>query len=371
MVYLAGTTDGSDYPTTSGAFTPTFGGGTKRIFLSVLDTTLGNQGLLYSTYFGGTKSDEPTALTVGANGLIYMTGWTTSDDFQVGGAYSTTRKGSYDAFISVFDRTKTGNDSLRYSTYFGGSGQDISRTIEVGADGTVYIAGVTYSGDFPTSLGAYRQFYSGIGDAFLTRINIGNNDLLYSTYLGGSDSDQARKIILQPDGRVGVSGYTFSYNFPITQNAVQPLLAGNADVFLTILNPGVQNASSLVYSTFLGGTDGEVAYDMRRDASGKYYLCGYTVSKDFPLRNPIAGVSGGGGSDAFVAVIDPAAQPQNALTYSSLITGPGTQSAYGIDVDPEGTVTVTGVSTGALFDPGQAQPVIPSNTNVFLLVFKP
>ena len=371
IVYLAGTTDASDYPTTSGAFTPTFAGGTKRIFLSVLDTTQGTNGLLYSTYFGGTKSDEPTALTVGANGLIYMTGWTTSDDFPVGGAYATTRLGSYDAFISVFDRTMTSFDSLRYSTYWGGSGQDISRSIALAPDGTVYIAGVTYSGDLPTSLGAYRSNYSGVGDAFVSGINIGNNQIAYSTYLGGSDTDQARRVIVQPDGRVAVMGYTFSYNFPITQNAYQPVWGGNADVFFAILNPAAKDASALVYSTFFGGSDGEVGYDMRRDASGRYYFCGYTTSRDFPLLNALSPVSGGGGSDGFVAVLNPAQPPSNALVYSSLITGGGSQSAYGIELDDDGNVIVTGSSTGAVFDAGQAQPVIPSNTNVFLLVFKP
>jgi hypothetical protein len=370
LVYLTGITDSFDYPTTDGAYVKTFGGGSRRIFVSVLDTTDGPNGLRYSTYFGGTKTDEPTAIAV-ANGLVYITGFTTSDDFPVGGAWSATRVGSYDAFISVFDPAQSGNESLRYSSYFGGTGQDISRTIAVGPDNTVYIAGGTYSGDFPTTLGAYQDFYAGVGDAFLTRIDLGDNSLKYSTYLGGVDNEQVRKIILQPDGRVAMTGYTFSYNFPITQNALQPVFAGNADVFFTVLNPAAADASALVYGTFLGGVDGEVAYDMRRDAQGRYYLCGYTVSKDFPIRNALQPVSANGGSDAFVAILNPAAQPNAALQYSSFITGPGAHIAYGIDVDAEGLVVVTGITTGVLFEQGQAQPAIPSSTNVFILFFRP
>jgi hypothetical protein len=371
LVYLTGITDSFDFPTTPSGFLTGFPGGTKKIFISVLDTTQGANGLLYSTLFGGSQIDEPTGITV-AGGKIYLTGFTTSGDFPVGAALNTTRQGSYDGFISILDPNQSGYASLLYSTYYGGSGQDLSRSIAVDGAGIVYIAGITYSADFPTTLTALQRAYSGLGDAFFVKLDTSSNTILYSTYLGGSDTDQAMKILVQTDGRVGITGYTFSYDHPVTQNAVQPIYNGGADIFLTILDPqSTSSAGSLVYSTFFGGSGGDVPYDLRRDSSGKYYLCGYTSSRDFPVRNALNPESARAGTDAFVSIIDPAAPPASALTYSSYITGPGTQVAYGLDVSANGMVTVTGVTTGLLFPPGQAAPVIPSNTNVFLLEFQP
>jgi hypothetical protein len=371
LVYLTGHTDSFDYPTTPNGYITSFQGGSRRIFVAVLDTTRGEEGLLYSTYFGGTGTDEPTGIAV-AGGKVYITGYTNSDDFPIQGGMRETRAGSFDAFLSVFDPEQSGNESLAYSTYFGGSSLDVARTLAVTPSGEVYLAGGTNSGDFPATLDAHRTSYSGLGDGFLARLNLGTNTVTYSTYVGGSDLDQVRKIVLQPDGRVGLTGYTFSYDFRVTQNALQPVYSGNGDVFLLILDPAASSSSDpVVYGTYFGGTHGEVAYDLRRDASGKYYLGGYTLSRDFPIRNALYPQSALGGADGFVAVLDPAAPPSSALLFSSFLTSPGTQVVYGVEVDEEGIVMVTGVTTGVLFEPGLAAPEIPSNTNVFVLFFRP
>lgn len=371
IVYIAGNSDAFDYPTTDGAYVKTFTGGTKRVVVSVLDTTLGPGGLVYSTFFGGTSNDEPSDIAV-RGGKIYITGFATSTDFPVFGAFQSAKNGGYDAFISVFDPSRSGNDSLVFSSYIGGITQDVARSIVVDDAGAAYIGGYTYSADFPTTAGSFRPFYSGLGDAFLAKIDVGGSQIAYATFLGGSNQDQAKKIVLQPDGRVGIVGFTLSDNFQITQNAIQPIHAGNGDVFFTILDlKAVQFSDALVYSTFFGGNDADVAYDLRRDASGKYYFCGYTMSADFPLRNPLEPVSKGGGVDAFAAIIDPVAPINNALIYSSYLTSNGLQVAYACDFTTDGRMLVSGYSTGALFAPGQAQPVIPTNTNIYLLAFLP
>jgi hypothetical protein len=190
--------------------------------------------------------------------------------------------------------------------------------------------------------------------------------------VGGSGQDQITKILVDPAGNVALTGFTLSSDFPVTGNALQNSAAGNGDVFLTILNPSAPDfTTALVYSTYFGGTDGDVAYDLRRDAAGKYYLCGYTLSLDFPTRNALVPDSTPGNSvDGFVAVIDPAAAPSKALVYSSHITGPGYQVAYGVDVDPQGNIYVTGTALGDVFGGAGATPPADSNLNVFVLVFK-
>ena len=158
-----------------------------------------------------------------------------------------------------------------------------------------------------------------------------------------------------PGGQVALAGYSLSDDYVVTQNAVQPALgsfSGNAT--LTILKLGSQGSADLVYSTYLGGTGGDVAYDMRRDAAGKLYLCGYTLSTDFPVTNGALSTvaEADGGYNGFVSIIDPAALPNQSLVYSSYITGPGSQVAYGVEVDTTGIVYVVGYATGDIFPGG-------------------
>jgi hypothetical protein len=374
VFYLAGVTDDFNFPVTPSGFL-TANGGVRRSFVSVLDPKIpGKDGLLYSTFFAGTKTDEPTGIAFAA-GKIYVTGFTSSDDYPVtANAYQSTRPGgSFDGWVAEFDPTQSGTASLISSTYLGGGGQDIPRTIAVAADGQAYVAGYTRSVDFPTTPNSFRPFYGGGGEAFLSRLDLAANALTYSTYLGGSGQDQATKILVEPSGNVAITGFTLSDNFPVTSNALQSSQAGNGDAFLTILNPSAPDfTTALVYSTYLGGTDSDVAYDIRRDAAGKYYLCGYTLSLDFPTQNALNPASFPGNSiDGFVTVIDPAAAPLKGLIYSSHITGPGYQVAYGVDVDPQGNIYVTGTALGDVFGGMGAAAPDNSNLNVFLLVFQP
>jgi hypothetical protein len=257
------------------------------------------------------------------------------------------------------------------STYLGGGALDSPRSIAVAADGQVWVAGYTRSGDFPTTQNSFRPFYSGGGDAFLSRLDLNAMTLTYSTFLGGSGQDQATKILVDPTGHLAITGYTLSGDFPVTPGAFQGTQGGNGDAFLTILDPSAQDfTKALVYSTYFGGSDGDVPYDLRLDAAGKYYLCGYTLSLDLPVQNALAPVSELGALDGFVAVIDPAATPLKALVYSSYLTSPGYQIAYGVDVDANGIVYVTGTVLGDVFGGNGAHNAPPdSNLNVFVLAF--
>ncbi len=373
VFYLTGFTDDFFFPVTSNAYL-TANGGVRRSFVSVLDTKKpGKEGLVYSTFFAGTKSDMPTGIAA-AGGKVYVTGFTTSNDYPVtANAYqSTLPGGTSDGFVAEFDPSQSGTASLVASTYLGGTGQDAPRSITVAADGQVWVTGYTRSGDFPTTPNSFRPSYSGGGDAFVTRLDLAAMKLTYSTFLGGSDQDQTTKILMDPAGHVAVTGFTLSENFPVTSKAVQSTQAGNGDAFLTILDPAQQDfTKALLYSTYLGGSDGEVPYDLRLDSAGKYYLCGYTLSLDFPIRNALAPISYPGNAlDGFVTVIDPSASALSALVYSSFVTGPGYQVAYGVDVDGQGNIYVTGTVLGDVFGGTGAKAPPDTNLNVFLLVFK-
>jgi hypothetical protein len=342
-------------------------------FVAVIDTTInGSGGLLYSTYLGGTAQEQSSGIAV-HNGKVYVTGFTQSDNFPQVGAYQAGRAGGYDAFVSILDPTQSGTASLIYSTWFGGTKDDVARSIAVDASGVVYVCGYTFSPDFPVGA-AFDTTYGGGGDAFLFKLDPNANTLIYSTYIGGSFFDEAKKVLLLPNGQVALAGYSLSDDYVVTQNAYQPVLAsfsGNAT--LTILNINAYSAG-LVYSTYLGGSGGEVAYDMRRDSAGKFYLCGYTLSTDFPVTNGALNTveQSGGGYDGFISVIDPSVLPNQALVYSSYITGPGSQVAYGVEVDTTGIVYLTGFTTGNIFPAGSAVHTTgDGNFDPYLMGFRP
>ncbi len=372
VFYLTGYTDDHDFPVTPNAYL-TDNGDTRKDFVAVLDTKLpGMEGLTYSTFFAGTTMDIPTGIAV-AGGKIYVTGHANTVDFPVtANAYQSVPAGGVsDGFVIEFDPSQSGTAGLVASTFLGGSGQDVPRSIAIAADGQVWLAGYTRSSDFPTTPNSFRPFFSGAGDAFVSRLDLKAMALTYSTFVGGNAEEQATKVLVEPSGHVAITGYTLSNNFPVTPNALQSHQAGNGDIFLTIIDPNAADfTTALVYSTYFGGSDTDVAYDMRVDAAGKYYICGYTLSLDLPVLNAISPASDLGSVDAFMTVIDPTVSPLKALVYSSYITGPGYQIAYGIDVDAKNNIYVTGTVLGDVFNgTGIPQPPPNSNLNVFLLVF--
>jgi beta-propeller repeat-containing protein len=377
IVYTTGSTASSDFPTTPGAYRTSITAGTNHVFVSVFDPSQGGAaGLIYSTELAGGKEDEAEAIAV-AGGKIYITGRTVSTDFPMVHAFQSALIAGNDAFIAEIDPSQPGTAALVASTYLGGSGDDIGRAIAVDAQGLVYVAGSTFSADLPTSSNAYQPEYASTGEIFLTRLDLSGGTVVYSTYLGGSGIDDVKKIVLEPSGRVALTGYTMSPDFPVTQNAWQPMIGdGGAGVasnaFLTILDPSGQPGHVLIYSTYFGGSGAEVAYDLRRDSAGKYYLCGYTLSRNLPVTgNALNSASAGAGTDGFLAIIDPAAPPLNSLIYSTYITGPGVQVVSSIDVDVAGNVYAGGTATTDLFPNVVQKGTPPGNSDVFLLIFNP
>jgi hypothetical protein len=372
VLYMTGYTDDFFFPTTTSAYSTT-NGETRKVFLSKLDTNLpGESGLVYSTFFGGTGTEEPTAIALGPTpGQVFITGFTNGTDLPVKNAIQSVRFNGFDGWVAGFDTNKSGADSLIASTYLGGSFEDKPLSIAVDAAGKVYVAGYTFSYDFPVTPGAYQTVYRGGSDMFLTKMNLAGANIEYSTFVGGSTIDQAWKVLIDAQGRVALGGLTLSEDFPISARAMQPLIAGQTDTTLTILDLTTTNsAQALVYSTYFGGSDGEQIYDMRIGPSGRYYIGGYTLSRDFPVLDAIRPASELGGRDGFVAILDTLETPQKALIYSSYVTGPGTQEVRGVEVDAVGNVYVTGQSFGNIY-PGGPQPPEDSSTNVFLFVFRP
>jgi hypothetical protein len=375
IMYFGGTTLSTNIPLSANAYLSTIPdtSATPTGFVAAIDTRqAGAAGLIYGSYYGGVSELVINGIAT-YQGQIYATGWTITSDLPTitGVEFQPAEAGSYDCFLAVFNpQFTTGTSTLTYSSYLGGSSEDVARSVDVDQTGKAYITGYTFSPDFPVTSNAFQPVYNGGGgDAFLSVMDPVAGTLNYSTYLGGTGIDVATKVQVDPNGNVGIGGFTFSTDFPLTPNAAQPIYGGNGDAFIAVLNPSATSqASALVYGTYYGGNDVEVAYDLRHDSQGFYYLAGYTFSKNLPVTaNALNTMSAGGGTDAFEAVID----PNNALVYASYITGQGNQVAYAIDYDASGNIYTTGYATGDIFPSNTPPHNVPGNFDVFFLLVSP
>lgn len=361
FLYVGGTTYSSDLPGTGNGFQTTLSGASD-IFVAKIDpnAAAGAQ-VVYTTYIGGTGADTLHDMAVGADGTVYLTGSTTSADFPLGNAAQSALSGTSDGFVLWLDPTQSGAAALYYGTYLGGSGDDAGNGIAVEASGRILVTGQTTSTDLVTA-GGYLASSSGSSDAFVAVIDTGASGagtLVYSTYLGGSGWDAGRGIAAAPDGTVWITGATYSADFPIAGAAYQSAFQGGGDAFITQINPNVAGGSSLVYSTYLGGSGTEEANKLFLDASGRVIVTGFTLSTDFPITAAAVQGHNAGAADAFVAMLDPAitANPSAQLVYSTYLGGSDGDEGYAVTADAAGNVYVAGLTKSADFpvSPGALQ----------------
>jgi uncharacterized protein (TIGR03437 family) len=301
--YVAGTTNSSDFPTSSGAL-KTFTSGQGDAFVAKLGG--GPGALSYSTYLGGIESDQAFGIAVDASGSAYVTGVTNSPNFPSVGAHQATCAPSLtpftspcaDAFLTRLNPNGTG---VLFSTFLGGRGSDLGRVVTVDNAGNAYVAGVTNSINFPLQGPIQSTFLGGPQDLFLSKFTP-TGTLAYSTYLGGSGDDFPGGIAVDAAGRAWVTGFTSSPNFP----SVNPL-AGYAtcpspcaDVFVAELNAA---GSALVFSTFLGGSGTDRANAITLDTLGAAYVVGETTSPNFPVTTGAFQDRPGGRTDGFLVRI--------------------------------------------------------------------
>lgn len=397
-IYLGGITSSTNFPLAN-ALQPAYGGGVYDGFITKLNAS--GSAVVYSTFLGGNGSDQVFNMDI--NGFdVYAVGETTSSNFPLANPYQPTLNGGGDAFVS---KINSSGSMLSYSTYLGGSGAEGGYGIAVDSNGSAYVTGVTRSFNFPTTNAIQPSFGGGAGDAYVTKLATSGVSLLYSTYLGGNGDDVGLDMVvdtigsayttgvtastnfpthnpLQPspggsydmyvskliatgaafaystylggsateydtargcalgidgNGNVYVAGGTFSTNYPIV-DPIQPANAGGTDMVVTKINSA---GSALVYSTYLGGSNNDYAYDVAVDAVGNTYIAGDTASTNFPTLNPYQPANAGG-RDAFVALIagPPTNTPTSTATPTATATSTNTPTAT-----PTNTPTATPTNT--------------------------
>jgi PKD repeat protein len=301
----------------------------------------------YSTYLGGSNEDRGYSVAVDSAGSAYITGFTKSTDFPLPLAmvYQDLLAGGSDAFVTKLTPDGT---QLVYSTYLGGSADDVGTGIVVDDYNNATLTGYTLSCDFPVWEAVQYNKSSCYGsDAFVTRIWDNGSALVFSTYLGGCGDDAGLALALTNSAvnvDTFVTGYTFSSDFPNT-SAFQPNLSGGSDAFVTdIRYTGTGNAT-IPFSTFLGGDQNDQGKSIALDASGNIFVTGTTRSSNFPTQSAFR-PNIRGTRDAFVTKMNPTA---SALFYSTYLGGLGDEEGNGIAVDSAGDAYVTGMTQSSNF----------------------
>ena len=293
-VLIAGETTSGNFPVLS-AYQATSSGGSEGFLSKFTDTGT----LVFSTYLGGSGDDRILGIGLDSSSNIYLTGSTTSSNFPMMTPFQSALAGGMDAFVTKFNTT---GSALVYSTYLGGSAGSASLpeagyAIAIGAAGNAYVAGVTYSSNFPTA--SPVQSYGGQGDGFVTKLNTAGTGLDYSTHLGGAGLDMVLGIVVDADGGYQIVGSTQSSNLAVV-NAFQASRGGATDALF-----GQFNANGTLRTlSYFGGSDMDAGLAIGTDSSFGTYIAGQTSSANLPLRNPLQSFSVGSSSAFLVKLAE-------------------------------------------------------------------
>ena len=358
-IFVTGWTTSSDFPTTSGAFQPSALG--RDAYLCKFSSS---GSLTWSTYFGGSHSEWVHGLATSADGSVFMTGETYSNDLPTNGAHQPAYQGEGDAFLACF----TSGGNLSWSTYIGGSRWERGLAVATDGDGSAYVTGETESpgevrsAGFPITSGVLQPAHGGgEKDGFLMRFSL-DGSLVWSTFLGGGQPDGGWGVCTDLLGNIYVTGHTWSTDFHRTNGSFQSTLGGRADAFLIKLTSDCR----LIWSTFLGSGGVEGGDQVDIDINGNPSVVGYVEDTRFPVSNGAFQSSYSGDSDAFLTKF----KSNGNMLYSTYLGG--TEADYGTDVanGNDGETFMIG-HTGSYDFPvkGAIQPANHGAVNAFVAKF--
>lgn len=333
----------------------------KKIFVDISYKTFGNEygfeiksydrskeliidPLLGATYLGGGLIDSANDVVIDNDtGNIYVVGSTFSSNFPVTpGVYDISYNSNQDVFILCINRSLT---SIKFATFFGGSGIDTGRSIEIDNLQNIIITGDTTSNNFPTTNGAFNRFYGGsdLPDAFVTKFNKTLNTLLASTYLGGSNGDISKALAVDNVGNIYVAGVTNSNDFPVTLSSHDPTYNGGLDIFVTKLNNTLTN---VLLSTYLGGTgdEGVNGVALAINVLGDIYISGDTNSINFPTTATSYNTDISGAFDGFITKLD---KNDFTIQYSTYLGGIDDDIIKTIFINPSNNNVIVGGLTSS------------------------
>jgi hypothetical protein len=302
----------------------------------VIDPTL-----RYSTYVGGNDKELSHAMALDSAGNVMFTASTMSPDFPTtAGALDSTYAGDKDIYIA---KLSADGRSLLFSTFVGGSADEDSYALALDAAGTALITGYTRSEDFPTTGDAFDSTYNGDpNDIVILKLASDGSSLLYSTYAGGNGEDVGFTA-LWDGGEAVIGGHTTSTNFPTTPGAYDTGINGSKDAYLLKL---AASGQSLVFGTYLGGNQDDLARSIAQDTDGSYVVAGYTYSDDFPTTPGVFDGTHNGDRDVFVSRLSSSGA---ALLQSTVVGGSAEDGPQSVALDPSGRPVVAGYTASPGF----------------------
>ncbi|MBD3353258.1 MAG: hypothetical protein GF364_17390 [Candidatus Lokiarchaeota archaeon] len=362
-VYICGSTKSSDFYVSENSYNDTYGGDTD-CYVSKISAD-GSE-VIWSTFIGGPQSDLANSLKVLADGSVIVCGESRSVSFPTTeGAYDESHNGGSD--IVVFKISSDGSDLL-FSTFIGGSADESTSDLDINSNGIICIAGTTAAADFPTTGGAYNASYGTNVDVCIMELSANGQNLLYATYLGGFDYEDAREVEYTADDKIIVCGSTKSVNFPVTASAYNDTLyAGTYDVYLTKFN---SDASDLEFSTFIGGSGDDWSYSFELCESEDILVHGKTYSTDFPLSTGAYDDELTGLTDAFLFKIS---KDGSTMMTSTFYGGDGGESGGSVSIDSDGRIYISGItgSTDLNITDDAMQKNIKGTYDMFITEFLP
>ncbi len=316
-------------------------------------------GLEWSTFLGGSETDRAYGAAVHrSSGDVFVVGRTLSTNFPATpGAFDESYNGTAtspeplgDAYVARFSSA----GQLLWATFLGGMENEHANVVAVDVDGHAFVAGWTGSPDYPVTAGAYDETFNGLGsgvnhggDLFVTKLTPAGDDLLYSTFIGGSDLEYVLSLELTAAGEATVSGHVHSSDFPITPGAYQTTFKPFSEGYLTRLNAA---GTDLVFSTFFGGNQEEYGHGMAIAPNGDTIVAGPTDSPDFPTTPGAYDETFNDGTahdaESFVTRFS---ADGSALVFSTYLGSPGNEAIYELALDADESVVVTGHTDSSLF----------------------
>jgi hypothetical protein len=296
--------------------------------------------------------------------IVYQSG---KDKRQyVTGSYVIQNKNQIAFRIGDYDKSRelVIDPVLVFATYLGGSGVEEGMGVATDSEGNAYIVGTTNSLNFPTTPGTFQAAKNTGKDVFVTKVNPGGSSIVYSTYIGGALDDSGYGIAIDSEGNAYITGTTASANFPTTTGVVQASNGGNTDAFVTKLN---KTGSSLVYSSYLGGSDNEEGFGIALDFSGNASVTGVTASNNFTVTSSAMQSSLAGPTDAFITRLN---ANGNGRLFSTYVGGSGADIGFGIAVDlSNDSVIATGTTESMDFPTtsGAFRTVSAGSTDAFVV----
>ena len=308
--FVAGRTNSSDFPTVN-PYQPEHQPNQQSNDAFIAEINAAGTGYVYATYLGGGGDDNAFAIAVDSSGSAYVAGTTRSADFPVTQTALQTTLKFGDAFLT---KLTSGGSALAYSTYIGGDDIDFALGLTIDAAGNAYVTGNTISHNFPTVNAAQPVHGGGMADedGFLCKVNTDGTALIYSTYIGGSNTEGSKGVAVDSSGNAYITGNTSSLNFPRVNSTQPPRTNRNPDAFAAQYGP----SGDLLFTSYFGGVnevdDGEA---IAVDDSGNVFITGVTSADDFPVAHQFQTYKGFGTVpfDAYITKLrfTPACAPVN------------------------------------------------------------